>query len=162
MAAMGGGGVANVNGEDLMSQYGLWDVLKELRARKLRSSFLHYITELSSDVVPLKPRCTAGGLKLVALQPVNEDERRLEEFDERVLRNGLALKESGEEKVELPKWLDDEQSWEGEDERKKRRKERRKKKKKKKRKRTQETGEGVSGPGGPDEDDEKRARKKKK
>lgn len=142
--------------EDLMVQYGLSGVLSDLRARKLRSSFMQYISELPTDKVPLKPRCPAGQLMEIAAQPVNEDERRLELFDERVLRKALVLKETGE-KVKMPEWLDIEQSW-GDDDKRKRRKDRRKKKKKKKRKREREEDGGEGGRG----DDDERRRKKRR
>lgn len=134
-----------------MTQFGLAGVLSELRSRKLRSSFSHYISELSTEVVPLKPRCPAGRLAEIALQPVNEDERRLELFDERVLRNALTLKEGGE-KPPLPDWLEVEQPW-GDDEKRKKRRDKKRRKKRKKRKRNAE---------GEEEDDEKRAKKKRK
>lgn len=137
--------------EDLMTQFRLASVLSDLRSRKLRSSFSHYISELSTEVVPLKPRCPAGRLAEIALQPVNEDERRLELFDERVLRNALTLKEGGETPP-LPDWLEVEQPW-GDDEKRKKRRDKKRKKKRKKRKRNAE---------GEEEDDEKRAKKKRK
>lgn len=139
--------------EDLMKHFGLGDVLTELRSRKLRSSFMNYITELPTDKVPLKPRCPGGLLTPIANQPVNEDERVLEEFDERVLRAALTLKEDPTA-VTMPAWLDEEQPW-GDDERKKKKKDKKKKKKKKKRKR------GVDDDGRLDEE-ERRLRKKRK
>lgn len=153
------GGQANqLQSEDLMVQFGLGDILADLRSRKLRSSFSHYISELPTNIVPLKPRCPAGSLAEIAHQPVNEDERKLEFFDERVLRNALTLKESPD-KPKLPDWLDVEQAWGDEDRRKKKR-DKKKKKKKKKRKRQAEDG-------GDDhtnrlDDDERRLRKKRK
>ena len=138
--------------DNLMEQYGLMGVLAEMRSRKLRSSFMHYIPELPTDKVPLKPRCPAGTLMQIALQPMDEDEKVMELFDERVLRRALTLREGG--KVQMPEWLDQEQSW-GDEERKKRRKDRKKKKKKKKRKRDREDGDGKA-------DDEDRKRKKRK
>lgn len=144
--------------EDLMVQFGLGDVLDGLRSRKMRSSFSHYITEIQKENVPLKPRCPAGSLAEIALQPINEDERRLELFDDRVLRNALTLKESAE-KPPLPDWLDVEQPW-GDDDRKKRRKDRRKKRKKKKRKRGHD--DGGDGEDNGRDDDERRAKKKRK
>lgn len=146
--------------EDLMVQFGLGDVLERLRSRKMRSSFSHYIAEIQKEHVPLKPRCPAGSLAEIAFQPINEDERRLEFFDERVLRNALTLKES-DQKPPLPDWLEIEQPW-GDDDRKKRKKDKRKKRKKKKRKRNHDDtgGEGEGGVRGDDE--ERRARKKRK
>jgi hypothetical protein len=99
----------------------------------------------------------------IAMQPVNEDERRLEEFDERVLRAALTLREGGPRPA-LPAWLDEEQPI-GDDDRRKR-KERRKKKKKRrssKRKRDSEAGDG-SADGHEDalDDDERRLKKKRK
>lgn len=139
--------------EDLMVQFGLGDVLSDLRNRKLRSSFSHYIAEIPTSKVPLKPRCPAGSLAEIALQPINEDERRLEAFDERVIRNALTLKETGVA-TKMPSWLEEEQPWEQE-ERRRRRKDKKKKKRKKKRKRERE-----------DEDDpaeeERHLRKKRK
>lgn len=148
----GGEGIAT--SEDLMKHFGLSDVLNELRSRKLRSSFMNYITELPTDKVPLRPRCPGGLLTMIANQPVNEDERLLEEFDERVLRAALTLKENGEP-VKLPAWLDEEQPW-GDDERKKKKKDKKKKKKKKKRKRGGDDDDGRL------DEDERRLRKKRK
>lgn len=147
--------------EDLMVQFGLGDVLEQLRSRKMRSSFSHYIAEMQSEIVPLKPRCPAGSLAKIAFQPINEDERRLEPFDERVLRNALTLKET-EQKPPLPDWLETEQPW-GDDDRKKRRRDKKKKKKKRKRKRNHDDGnvEGEDGANKGD-DDERRAKKKRK
>lgn len=146
--------------EDLMEQFGLGDVLNDLRSRKMRSSFSHYISEIPTDVVPLKPRCPAGSLMEVAMQPINEDERRLELFDERVLRNALTLKESST-KVPLPEWLDVEQPW-GDEDRKRRKKDRKKKRKKKKRKRNMEDAGHADGDDGAKDDDERRAKKKRR
>lgn len=142
--------------EDLMVQFGLGDVLEQLRSRKMRSSFSHYIAEMQSETVPLKPRCPAGSLAKIAFQPINEDERRLELFDERVLRNALTLKET-EQKPPLPDWLETEQPW-GDDDRKKRKRDKKKKKKKRKRKRNQnDAGGNAEG-----DDEERRAKKKRK
>lgn len=141
-------------GADLMEQYGLTDVLKELRSRKLRSTFMHYISEMPVDKVPVKPRCPGGTLGEIARQPINEDERPLDEFEERVLRNALTFKESNEP-VKMPEWLEEEQPWEN-DERRKKKKDKKKKKKKKKRKRG-----GDDDDARPD-DDERRMRKKRK
>lgn len=146
--------------EDLMEQFGLGDVLNDLRSRKMRSSFSHYISEIPTDVVPLKPRCPAGSLIQVAMQPINEDERRLELFDERVLRNSLTLKESSA-KVPLPDWLEVEQPW-GDEDRKRRRKDRKKKRKKKKRKRNAEDAANADGEDGGKDDEERRLKKKRK
>lgn len=146
--------------EDLMAQFNLGEALNDLRSRKLRSSFTHYIAEIPTNVVPLKPRCPAGLLAEIARQPVNEDERRLELFDERVLRSALTLKESTE-KVKMPTWLEIEQPW-GEEDRKKRRRDKKKKKKKKKRKRISEDPTPGEGDQGKYDEEEKRLRKKRK
>lgn len=140
--------------DNLMQQYGLTGVLNEMRSRKLRSSFMHYITELPTDKVPLKPRCPAGKLMEIVMQPMDENEVALELFDERILRRALTLREGGG-KVQMPEWLDQEQNW-GDEERKKRRKDRKKKKKKKKRKRERD------GDGDGKYDDDERRRKKRK
>lgn len=154
-SAAGGAGVAVGTGsEDLMKHFGLGDVLTELRSRRLRSSFMNYIPELPTDKVPLKPRCLGGLLMPIARQPVNEDERVLEEFDERVLRAALTLREGGGS-VKMPDWLDEEQQWDA-DERKKKKKDKKKKKKKKKRRRATEDDEGRL------DEDERRLRKKRK
>lgn len=139
---------------DLMEKFGLKDVFTELRARKLRSTFMHYLVELPTDKVPIKPRCPGGTLGEIARQPINEDERPLEEFDERILRAALTLKETAEP-IKFPDWLDEEQPWEN-DERRKKKREKKKKKKKKKRKRGAEDEEGRH------DDDERRMRKKRK
>lgn len=144
--------------DDLMKQFNLTEILTELRSRKLRSSFMFLISEIPNDVVPLKPRCPAGSLLEIAMQPVNEDERRLELFDERVIRNALTLKETGEP-VKMPDWLQVEQPW-GDDDKKKRRKDKRKKKKKKKRKREREEGDGLDS--NRLDEEERRMRKKRK
>lgn len=141
-----------------MDQYNLTEILTELRGRKLRSSFMFLITEIPTDVVPLKPRCPAGSLLEIAMQPVNEDERRLELFDERVIRNALTLKEAANP-LKMPEWLDIEQPWADEDKRK-RRKDKKKKKKKKKRKRDREDPNALD-PSRLDEE-ERRIRKKRK
>jgi hypothetical protein len=148
---------------DVLEQYGLGSVLADLRSRKIRTTFSHYISDIPTDVVPVRPRCRAGSLMEIAMQPVNEDERRLEEFDERVLRAALTLREGGPRPA-LPAWLDEEQPI-GDDDRRKR-KERRKKKKKRrssKRKRDSEAGDG-SADGHEDalDDDERRLKKKRK
>ena len=114
---------------------------------------MSYIPEIPTDKVPLKPKCPAGSLMEIALQPVNEDERVIEPFDERVVRAALTLKEA-DEKIAMPDWLSIEQTWNGEDERRKRRKDKKKKKKKKKRKRDRDGEDGG--------DDDERRRKKRK
>lgn len=133
--------VAAQYSEDLMEQYGLREVLADLRSRKMRSTFANYITDIPSEKVPIRPRCAAGSLVEIAMQPANEDVRKLELFDERVLRGALSLKEGGE-KPKMPDWLDVEVPM-GEDERRasKKRREIRKSKKsdKKKRKRSAST-----------------------
>ncbi len=91
---------------DLMVQFGLSSVLEEMRKRKMRSSFAYYVADLADDVIPIKPRCTAGSLVEVAVMPVNEDERKLDLFDKRVLKNALTLKESFH-KPKLPDWLNE-------------------------------------------------------
>ncbi|CAN8069650.1 unnamed protein product [Agarophyton chilense] len=145
------------NSDNLMDQFNLTEILTELRNRKLRSSFMFLINEIPTDVVPLKPRCPAGSLLQVAMQPVNEDERRLELFDERVIRNALTLKET-HEPVKMPEWLSVEQPW-GESDRRKKRRDKKKKKKKKKRKRDAEEADTIDGTL---REDERRARKKRK
>jgi hypothetical protein len=152
----GGGGI------DVLEQYGLGSVLADLRSRKIRTTFSHYISDIPTDIVPVRPRCRAGSLMEIAMQPVNEDERRLEEFDERILRAALTLREGGP-RPELPAWLDEEQPI-GDDDRRKR-KERRKKKKRRssKRKRDGEGGDGsVDGHEDALDDDERRLKKKRK
>lgn len=139
---------------DLMKRYGLDVALMEMRSRKLRSSFMHYIAELPTEKAPIKPKCPAGLLSEIAYQPVNEDERTIEEFDERVLRAALSLKEGGES-VKLPDWLEEEQPW-GDDERRKKKKDKKKKKKKKKRKRGPDDDEGRL------DEEERRLKKKRK
>lgn len=149
---------ASVAASDLMKSYGLDAVLAEMRSRKLRSSFMHYIAELPTEKAPIKPRCPAGQLAEIAYQPVNEDERVIEEFDERVLRAALALKEGGEP-LKMPEWLDEEQPWADEDRRKKKKdkdKDKKKKKKKKKRKRSGDDDEGRL------DEEERRLKKKRK
>lgn len=139
---------------DLMKRYGLDVALTEMRSRKLRSSFMHYIAELPTEKAPIKPRCPAGLLSEVAYQPVNEDERVIEEFDEHVLRTALSLKEGGDP-VKLPDWLEEEQPW-GDEERRKKKKDKKKKKKKKKRKRGADDDEGRL------DEEERRLKKKRK
>lgn len=136
---------------DLLVQYGLMGVLDDMRKRKIRSTFVNFIADLPKDVFPFKPRCKAGSLKEVALMPVNEDERQLALFDERVLRNALTLTESTEKPV-LPDWLDEEQEMSASEKRKKKDKRR---KKKKKQKRKDGKGDGL-------DDDERRLRKRRK
>ncbi len=136
---------------DLMAQFGLSSVLADMRKRKMRSSFANFIADVRSDVIPIKARCPRGSLMDIARMPVNEDERRLEPFDERVLRTALTLKESVE-KPKLPEWLNEEVPLA--DDRDKKKKKRRKKKKKRKR-------DGAEGDGSLD-DDERRLKKKRK
>jgi hypothetical protein len=163
-----GTGDAETDGLDLLAQYGLSAVLTDMRARKLKPTFQHYLSNVPTDVVPIRPRCRAGSLMVIAMQPVNEDERVLEEFDARVLRGALTLHE-GSERPALPAWLDEEQPAD-EDERKKRRERRKKKKKRKekggKRKREGEGGEDEGGGVGGREDvldeDERRLKKKRR
>lgn len=147
---------------DVLEQYGLSDVLTRLRARKLRTTFAHYLSDIPTNIVPIRPRCKAGSLMEIALQPVNEDERKLEEFDERVLHAALTLREGGP-KPSFPAWLDEEQPL-GDDDRKKRREKRKKKKKKRSSKRKREGD--TDGTAGDHEDglddDEKALRKKRK
>ena len=108
--------------------------MKNLRQQRLRLSFSHYIADISNNEdFPIRPRCRAGIVMEIAARPVDEDEGKLEDFDERVLHNALTFKESGEP-VPLPEWLDEEQPC-TDAERRKRRKDRWKKKRKKKRKR---------------------------
>lgn len=141
--------------DDLMNHFDLSDKLVEMRHRKIRSSFMHYIAELPNDNVPLKPRCPGGLLGEIARQPVNEDERALEDFDEQVLRAALTFKETDRDAVKMPEWLDEEQPW-GDDERKKKKKDKKKKKKKKKRKRSGDDDDGRL------DEEEKRLKKKRK
>ena len=150
--AGGASGIANARMEgDLMEQFGLSSVLADMRKRKMRSSFANFIADVRSDVIPIKARCPRGSLMDIARMPVNEDERRLEPFDERVLRNALTLKESAE-KPKLPEWLNEEVALP--DDRDKKKKKRRKKKKKRKR-------DGAEGDASLDED-ERRLRKRRK
>lgn len=143
-------------GIDVMAQYGLDGVLGELRRRKVRTTFAQYCSDVPDVVIPIKTRCPAGSLLEVALMPVNEDERKLEPFDERVLRNALTLKESAE-KPKLPAWLDEETPWPDDDAR--RRKKRRKRRRRKRRRDGKlEAGEAEGGL----DDDERRLRKKRK
>ncbi|KAI0567074.1 hypothetical protein FGB62_4g114 [Gracilaria domingensis] len=144
--------------DDLMNQFNLTEILTELRTKKLRSSFMFLINEIPTDVVPLKPRCPAGSLLEIAMQPVNEDERRLELFDERVIRNALTLKESPDP-VKMPEWLHVEQPW-GDDDKRRKRREKKKRKKKKKRKREAEEADAMDA--SRHDDEERRARKKRK
>ena len=100
-----------------------------MRKTKLHSTFNHYITELSSNPdCPIRPRCKAGSLLQLVYQPEDEDIRKIEEFDERVLRNAMTLKES-EEAVELPEWLNEVQGWTDLERRRRRKKKKRKKRK---------------------------------
>lgn len=145
--------------DDLMQQYGLSDVLTELRGRKLRSSFMNYLQELPTDKVPLKPRSPGGLIVPIARQPVMEDERPLEEFDERVLRAALTLKEGG--KVSMPAWLDEEQHYDADEMKRKKKKDKKKKKKKKKRKRALNDDDDPNAPSKLD-DEERRLKKKRK
>lgn len=144
-------------GGDLMAQFGLSGVLVDMRRRKIRSSFANYVGGVRNDVIPIKARCPKGSLMEIARMPVNEDERRLEPFDERVLRNALTLKESDEKPVP-PAWLNEEVPL-AEDEQRKKRKDKKKRKKKKKRKR-----DGADAAEGDDalDDDERRLKKKRK
>ncbi len=141
---------------DVMAQFGLDGVLADLRKRKMRSTFASYVADVPGDVIPIKVRCPAGSLMEVAMMPVNEDERKLELFDERVLRNALTLKES-DEKPKFPDWLNEEVPW-PDDEQRKRRKDKKKRRRRKKRKR-----EGTD-PGDDDvlDEDERRLRKRRK
>lgn len=88
----------------------------------------------------------------IVMQPVNEDQRRYDAFDERLLRSALALRENdgSDPPVTQPAWLSIEQPWADESERKKRKKA----KKKKKRRRNGEECDG--------EEEEKRKKKKMK
>lgn len=140
-----------------MGHYGLSAVLVDMRKRKMRSSFVNFIGDVRGDVIPIKPKCPVGSLMEVARMPVNEDERRIEQFDERVLRNALTLKESTEKPV-LPQWLNEEVAPTDDEVRKKRKD---KKKRKKKKKRRREGAEGGEGDGSLDED-EKRLKKKRR
>lgn len=152
--AQGDAACASSPTNDLMKRYGLDVALAEMRSRKLRSSFMHYIAELPTEKAPIKPRCPAGLLSEIAYQPVNEDERAIEEFDERVLRAALSLKEGGES-VKMPDWLEEEQPW-GDEERRKKKKDKKKKKKKKKRKRGADDDESRL------DEEERRLKKKRK
>lgn len=145
-------------GADLMAQFGLSGVLADMRKRKMRSSFANFVADVRSDVIPIKARCPKGSLVEIARMPANEDVRRLEPFDERVLRNALTLKESGE-KPKLPDWLNEEVPL-GEDEQRKKRRDKKKRKKKKKRRR--EGADGADGEDGLDDDERRLKRKRKK
>lgn len=134
---------------NLLDFFGLTNQLNDMRNTKLHSSFSHYLTGMpTNEDCPIKPRCRAGSLMELVNQPEDEDIRKLEEFDERVLRNALTLKES-DELVPLPEWLNDEQAWTTGEKRR-----RRKKKRRRKRKRNGE-GDGENG----DEHRRKRRRK---
>lgn len=149
---------------DVLEQYGLSEVLNHLRARKLRTTFAHYLSDIPTDIMPIRPRCKAGSLMEIAMQPVNEDERKLEEFDERILRAALTLREGGP-KLSLPTWLDEEQPL-VDDDRKRRRDKRKKKKKRRSSKRKREGDGDGTGAGdhedGLDEDERRLKRKRKK
>lgn len=71
---------------DLLDYFGLRSVLDDLRQRKLRSTLSHCIADIPGDETPINPKCAAGSLVEVALQPAAEDERNFEIFDERALR----------------------------------------------------------------------------
>jgi len=140
---------------------GLDGVLADMRKRKMRSSFANFIADVASDVIPIKPRCPRGSLVEIARMPVNEDERHIKQFDERVLRNALTLQESAE-KPKLPEWLNEEVALPDEEARRKR-KEKKKRRKKKKRRRDGERSGTPGGEGdGTLDDDEKRLKKKRK
>lgn len=142
-------------GTDVMAQYGLDGVLSELRRRKVRTTFAQYCADVPDVVIPIKARCPMGSLMEVAMLPVNEDERKLEPFDERVLRNALTLKESAE-KPQLPKWLEEETPWPDEDLR------RRRKKKKKRRRKRRRDGKAEGAEEAVLDEDERRMKKKRK
>lgn len=143
-----------------MTQFGLDGVLADMRKRKMRSSFANFIADVASDVIPIKPRCPRGSLVETARMPVNEDERHIKQFDERVLRNALTLQESAE-KPKLPDWLNEEVALPDEEARRKR-KEKKKRRKKKKRRRDGDRGGTPGGEDGSLEEDEKRLKKKRK
>lgn len=159
---------------DLLDQFALSKTLDEFRRRlaknTLRSTFLHYLPDLPVELdgarpgAPLRPRCRAGSLIEIARAPVNEDVRPLEEFDERVLRDALTMRE-GPERIPMPAWLDVEQKL-GEDDRKRRRarelERRRKKKKKRSVKRKRECGDESSAALALDAEAEAKKKKKKK
>jgi len=126
-------------------------VLERLRGRKLRSTFSTSVANFSTEEAPIKARCVGGSLMDVVHQPVNEDVRKYEEFDSRLLRTALVLREETdpEKKVlEQPEWMSQDMPW-GEDGKRKGKKKSKKKKKKKRRR----------NPDGA-EDDEGRKRKK--
>ncbi|KAJ8902131.1 hypothetical protein NDN08_006539 [Rhodosorus marinus] len=125
-------------GTDLLEYSGLrkdLNELKQLAARgKMRSSFSHLIADIPGEDTPINPKCSAGSICEVALQPAAEDERNFEPFDERALRLALVLSED-KEPIPQPAWLKIDQAAIGDE------KKRRKKKKKKRRKRGNDTGD---------------------
>jgi hypothetical protein len=161
----------SAGGADLLEAFGLRDLLETFRKRlsrnTLRTTFLHYVTDLPVEVdgpragAPIRPRCRAGSLMEIARAPANEDVRVLEEFDERVLRGALTLREGA--KVEMPAWLEVEQKMGVDDRRRRKERERERRRKKKKRKsgKRKRDGEEEAATGG-DGDGGKGKKKKKR
>lgn len=166
---------ASGGGADLLAQFGLGDMLDNFRRRlaknTLRTTFLHYVTDLPVELdgaragVPLRPRCRAGSLMEIARAPVNEDVRVLEEFDERVLRDALTMRE-GPDKIPMPAWLEFEQKLGSDDRRRRKERERERRKKKKKRRSGKRKRDGEEDPGaalvGDMEADAKKKKKKRR
>jgi hypothetical protein len=159
----------------LLAEFGLGEMLENFRRRlaknTLRTTFLHYVTDLPVEPdgaragAPVRPRCRAGALMEIARAPANEDVRELQEFDERVLRDALTMRE-GPDRIPMPAWLDVEQKVGLDDRRRRKDRERERRKKKKKRRsvKRKRDGEddGAVAPDAVDADGKKKKKKRRK